>query len=107
MPTPRKPSRTPKTGQGAKADKRPFKVEAAIHRLRDSVAPYPEGSPVNDCELTDSADNNPAVPVTDAPTAQDAGRFLARLWDQVGATGRPLLTVRAALDRLREEFGGR
>src|SRR5262245_42050034 len=44
MPTPRKPRSTSKTGHGSKADKRPFEVDEAIHRVRDAVARYPKAA---------------------------------------------------------------
>jgi hypothetical protein len=69
-------------------------------------------------ELTyadDSADFLPAdLPDTfdadDAaaePTPRDAGRVLAELWEQANRGARFTLTLREAVGRLREEFGGR
>jgi hypothetical protein len=39
------------------------------------------------------------------PTARDAGRVLAELWERSGPAGE--LPLRLAVERLREEFGGR
>jgi hypothetical protein len=39
------------------------------------------------------------------PAARDAGRVLAELWERSGPAGE--LPLRLAVERLREEFGGR
>jgi hypothetical protein len=62
-----------------------------------------------DRELTYADDSSTASFDTDhaeaEPTARDAGRVLAELWERAGPAGEPPL--RLAVGRLREEFGGR
>ncbi len=45
--------------------------------------------------------------VDDAPTAGEAGRFLAGLWDRESDRPPHRLPYAAARERIREEFGGR
>jgi len=58
-------------------------------------------------ELT-YADDSPACDYdADEPTALDAGRFLARLWDRVSVQPPYHLPLSVAVEALQEEFGGR
>jgi hypothetical protein len=47
------------------------------------------------------------TPGADEPTALDAARFLARLWDRVSVSPPYHLPLRVATEHLRDEFGGR
>src|SRR5262245_18491462 len=47
------------------------------------------------------------TPDADEPTAPDAGRFLARLWDRVSVRRPYHLPLCVAVEALHEEFGGR
>jgi hypothetical protein len=57
--------------------------------------------------VTDTRDADDTVIDADEPTALDAGRFLARLWDRVSVKPPHELPLCVAVEALREEFGGR
>src|SRR5262249_15562484 len=74
----------------------------------------PGGDAMSDRELTyadDTAtytrDADDTATEADEPTALDAGRFLARLWDRVSVEPPYHLPLCVAVEALQEEFGGR